>query len=199
MAAHGSKRTRPAELVPGTRRVIAARMDYLPRHAGPGWRADEMARLADPPPRSCRSTPAAATITRCCAAACSNWRERVEAEVGAFGYRVFTDSAPVLEVALADKAGLGWRGKHTLLLNRDAGSMFFLGEIYTDLALPVDPPVSAALRQLHRLHRRLPDPGHPRAAAAGCAALHFLPDDRTQGQHSAGTAAADRQPRLRLR
>ena len=59
---------------------------------------------------------------------------------GAFGYRVFTDSAPVLEVALAEKAGLGWRGKHTLLLSRDAGSWFFLGEIYTDLPLPVDQP-----------------------------------------------------------
>jgi len=68
---------------------------------------------------------------------------RIEQQVGPFGYRVFTDSAPVMEVALAEKAGLGWRGKHTLLLNRDAGSMFFLGELFTDLALPVDAPASA--------------------------------------------------------
>ncbi len=67
---------------------------------------------------------------------------RIEKEIGAFGYRVFTDSAPVMEVALAEKSGLGWRGKHTLLLNREAGSMFFLGELFTDLALPVDEPVT---------------------------------------------------------
>ena len=69
--------------------------------------------------------------------------DRIGAEVGTFGYRVFTDSAPVMEVALAEKSGLGWRGKHTLLLNREAGSMFFLGDIYTDLPLPIDQPVSA--------------------------------------------------------
>src|SRR5436189_3627725 len=69
--------------------------------------------------------------------------DRVAAEVGEFGYRVFTDSAPVLEVALASKAGIGWRGKHTLLLAREAGSFFFLGEIYTDLPLPVSPQASA--------------------------------------------------------
>jgi epoxyqueuosine reductase len=68
---------------------------------------------------------------------------RIQREVGEFGYRVFTDSAPVMEVALAEQSGLGWRGKHTLLLNRDAGSMFFLGEIYTDLPLPRDAPVEA--------------------------------------------------------
>jgi epoxyqueuosine reductase len=68
--------------------------------------------------------------------------ERVAHEIGPFGYRVFTDSAPVMEVALAEKSGLGWRGKHTLLLNRDAGSMFFLGEILTDLPLPLDAPVT---------------------------------------------------------
>src|SRR5206468_4784313 len=69
--------------------------------------------------------------------------QRIEAEVGPFGHRVFTDSAPVLEVALATHAGLGWRGKHTLLLSREAGSYFFLGEIYTDLPLPLSPPTTA--------------------------------------------------------
>jgi epoxyqueuosine reductase len=71
------------------------------------------------------------------------WRERLAAEVGPLGHRVFTDSAPVLEVELATRAGLGWRGKHTLALTRDAGSMFFLGEIFVDLALPPDEPVAA--------------------------------------------------------
>jgi epoxyqueuosine reductase len=68
--------------------------------------------------------------------------DRITAEIGTLHYRVFTDSAPVMEVALAEKSGIGWRGKHTLLLNREAGSYFFLGEIYTDLALPVDSPVA---------------------------------------------------------
>src|SRR5205823_8734669 len=75
--------------------------------------------------------------------------ERIEAEAGPFGYRVFTDSAPVLEVELAAKAGIGWRGKHTLLLDREAGSWFFLGEIYTDLPLPVDAPVDAHCGSCH--------------------------------------------------
>ena len=143
MAAHGSKRTRPAELVPGTRRIIVARMDYLPRAAGPHWRASEMARLADPAAAVVSVYARGRDYHKVLRSRLQQLAQRVEAEVGGFGYRVFTDSAPVLEVALADKAGLGWRGKHTLLLNRDAGSMYFLGEIYTDLALPVDAPVDA--------------------------------------------------------
>ena len=143
MAAHGTKRTRPAELVPGTRRVIAARMDYLPRDAGPDWRAREERRLADPRAAVVSIYARGRDYHKVLRGRLQQLAQRVEAEVGSFGFRVFTDSAPVLEVALADKAGLGWRGKHTLLLNRDAGSMYFLGEIYTDLALPVDPPVGA--------------------------------------------------------
>ena len=143
MAAHGSKRTRPAELVPGTRRVIAARMDYLPRDSAPEWRAQEMARLADPRAAVVSLYARGRDYHKVLRSRLQQLAQRVEAEAGPFGYRVFTDSAPVLEVALADQAGLGWRGKHTLLLNRDAGSMYFLGEIYTDLALPVDAPVSA--------------------------------------------------------
>ena len=143
MAAHGTKRSRPAELVPGTRRVITARMNYLPRGLAPNWRALEERRIGDP---------AAATISvyargrdyhKVLRARLQQLTERIRAEVGEFGYRVFTDSAPVMEVALAEKSGLGWRGKHTLLLNRQAGSMFFLGEIYTDLPLPLDPASSA--------------------------------------------------------
>ena len=143
MAAHGSKRSRPAELVPGTRRVIAARMDYLPRDEAPNWRASELGRLTDPRAAVVSVYARGRDYHKVLRSRLQQLAQRVETEVGAFGYRVFTDSAPVLEVALADKAGLGWRGKHTLLLNRDAGSMYFLGEIYTDLALPVDAPVSA--------------------------------------------------------
>jgi epoxyqueuosine reductase len=142
MAAHGTRRARPAELVPGTLRVITARMDYLPQDAADDWRLREQRRLEDP---------AAATISvyargrdyhKVLRARLQQLANRIAEEIGPFGYRVFTDSAPVMEVALAQKAGLGWRGKHTLLLNRDAGSMFFLGEMYTDLPLPVDAPVS---------------------------------------------------------
>ena len=97
------------------------------------------------------------------------------------------------------RSGIGWRGKHTLALSREAGSMFFLGEIFVDLALPPTPPVRGALRHLQRLHRRLPDAGHRRAVPARCAALHLLPDDRARRADSAGAAAADRQPHLRLR
>ena len=102
-----------------------------------GARSNGRGSLIQPLP-SCRSTRAAATITRSCETACSNWPTRIEDEIGRFGYRAFTDSAPVLEVALAQKAGVGWRGKHTLLLQRDAGSLFFLGEIYVDIPLPPD-------------------------------------------------------------
>ena len=82
---------------------------------------------------------------------------QIEARTGPFGYRVFVDSAPVLEKPIAEKAGLGWIGKHTNLIDRDAGSWFFLGELYTDLPLPVDTAEVSALRQLSCLHRRLPD------------------------------------------
>ncbi|MGB7194877.1 MAG: tRNA epoxyqueuosine(34) reductase QueG [Collimonas pratensis] len=148
MAAHGLKRARPAELVPGTIRAIAVRMDYLPRgyQDAPGqWRPLEQARLAP-------AAAATATISlyargrdyhKVIRSRLQQLADRIKGEIGEFGYRVFTDSAPVMEVALAQKAGLGWRGKHTLLLNREAGSFFFLGEILTDLPLPVDPPTSA--------------------------------------------------------
>jgi epoxyqueuosine reductase len=143
MASHGTKRSRPAELVPGTVRVISARMDYLPRDAGDDWREREQARLADPRAAVVSVYARGRDYHKILRSRLQRLAERIEAAVGAMGFRVFTDSAPVMEVALADRAGLGWRGKHTLLLNRDAGSMYFLGEIYTDLALPVDAPVSA--------------------------------------------------------
>ena len=143
MAAHGMKRARPAELVPGTCRVVAARMDYLPQQAsvGPDWRAAEQQRLQQPDAAVVSVYARGRDYHKVMRQRLQQLSSRIEQAVGDFGYRVFTDSAPVMEVALAQKAGLGWRGKHTLLLSREAGSMFFLGEIYTDLPLPVDAPV----------------------------------------------------------
>ncbi|MFZ6656856.1 tRNA epoxyqueuosine(34) reductase QueG [Undibacterium sp. TJN19] len=137
MAAHGSKRTRPAELVPGTVRVISARMNYLPQNAG--WRAAEQQHGPDTAVISLYAR--GRDYHKVLRTRLQQLAERIEAAIGPFGYRVFTDSAPVMEVALAEKAGLGWRGKHTLLLSREAGSMFFLGEILIDLPLPVDEAV----------------------------------------------------------
>ena len=136
MAKHGSKRSRPAELVPGTMRVICARMDYKPQAAD----SEEVLREGG------KAFVARYALGRdyhkVMRARLKRLAARIEREVGSVEYRVFTDSAPVMEVELARKAGLGWRGKHTLLLSRDAGSFFFLGEIYTDLPLPVDRPTS---------------------------------------------------------
>ena len=131
-------------------------------------------------PRS-RSMPAAATITRCARGRLQQLADRLADAIGPFGHRVFTDSAPVLEVELAARSGIGWRGKHTLALDRQAGSMFFLGEIYVDLALPPTPPVEAHCGSCTRLHRHLPDPGDRRPVPARRAALHLLPDDRAEG------------------
>jgi epoxyqueuosine reductase len=133
MAKHGAKRARPAELVPGTVRVIAARLNYLPPRAADSWRVIHDAERAFVS-RYALGRDYHKVLRR----RLQHYAERIEAVIGAFSYRVFTDSAPVMEVEIARKAGLGWRGKHTLLLTRDAGSMFFLGEIYTNLPLPVD-------------------------------------------------------------
>ena len=135
MAKHGSKRCRPAELVPGTARVITARMDYAPRAA------DAAQVLRDPGKAFVSRYALGRDYHKLVRARLKALAGRIGREAGPFGYRVFTDSAPVMEVELARKAGLGWRGKHTLLLSREAGSYFFLGEIYTDLPLPPDPPV----------------------------------------------------------
>jgi epoxyqueuosine reductase len=142
MAAHGSKRTRPAELVPGTLRVLTARMDYLPATAGADWREREEARLHAPDAAVISVYARGRDYHKVLRQRLQQLAERIGEAAGALSYRVFTDSAPVMEVALADKSGLGWRGKHTLLLNREAGSMFFLGEIYTDLPLPLDETVT---------------------------------------------------------
>ncbi|BBU28295.1 epoxyqueuosine reductase [Burkholderia sp. THE68] len=154
MAKHGMKRARPAELVAGTRRVITARMAYLPARtlAKQGdesvatadgqkndWRAIEWSRLAKPSQAMVSIYARGRDYHKVMRNRLQQLAERIESEIGPFGHRAFTDSAPVLEVALAQKAGNGWRGKHTLLLDRDAGSLFFLGEIFVDVPLPVDP------------------------------------------------------------
>jgi epoxyqueuosine reductase len=143
MAAHGVKRARPAELVPGTVRVLTARMDYLPRDTGPQWLNEECAIQADPSQAVVSVYARGRDYHKVLRNRLQRLADRLAQQVGPFGHRVFTDSAPVLEVELATRAGLGWRGKHTLALSREAGSMFFLGEIFIDLDLPLDPPVSA--------------------------------------------------------
>jgi len=143
MAAHGTRRARPAELVPGTLSVISARMDYLPSDGSDGWIADETRRLADPQQAVVSVYARGRDYHKVLRARLQTLADRLRQAVGPFGHRVFTDSAPVLEVELATRAGLGWRGKHTLALSREAGSMFFLGEIYVALELPADEPASA--------------------------------------------------------
>ncbi|MBL8503720.1 MAG: tRNA epoxyqueuosine(34) reductase QueG [Rhodocyclaceae bacterium] len=134
MASHGTRRSRPAELVPGTVSVITARLNYLPPAA------PMEAILADGSRAAISRYALGRDYHKLLRARLQKLAERIAAETGPFGHRVFTDSAPVQEVALAERSGLGWRGKHTLLLTREAGSYFFLGEIYTDLPLPLDAP-----------------------------------------------------------
>ena len=142
MASHGMLRARPAELVPGTVRAISVRMNYLPADLDAHWRTTEALRLQDPQAAVISLYARGRDYHKVVRARLQQLAEHIRAEVGQFGYRVFSDSAPVMEQALAQKAGMGWRGKHTLLLNRSAGSMFFLGEILIDLALPLDAPVA---------------------------------------------------------
>ncbi len=133
MQKHGSKRSRPAELVPGTIRVISVRMDYLPEDQ------DSAKALLDHPSRAYVSRYALGRdYHKVVRGRLKRLAERIREDVGDYGYRVFVDSAPVLEKAIAEKAGVGWIGKHTNVINRNAGSWFFLGELYTDLPLPVD-------------------------------------------------------------
>ena len=133
MQRHGTRRTRPAELVPGTVRVISARMDYAPPDA-----RDPHEVLADSALAYVSRYALGRDYHKVLRNRLQRLAGRIEGEIGPFGYRAFVDSAPVLEKALARDAGLGWIGKHTNLLNRHAGSWFFLGEIYTDLPLPAD-------------------------------------------------------------
>ncbi len=138
MARHGLKRARPAELVPGTLSVISLRMPYVD-----GAALDSAAaQLADGARAYVSRYAMGRDYHKVLRARLQQLAERITAQIGPFGHRVFVDSAPVLEVELARRAGLGWRGKHTLTLSREAGSLFFLGELYTDLLLPPDEVVT---------------------------------------------------------
>jgi epoxyqueuosine reductase len=137
MAKHGTKRTRPAELIPNTIRVISARLDYLPPKAKDSWQVvnnGEQAFISRYTLGRDYHKVVRNKLQKLC--------DKIQQATQPFEYRVFADSAPVLEVALAEKSGLGWRGKHTLLINKDYGSWFFLGEIYTNLPLPIDKPAT---------------------------------------------------------
>jgi epoxyqueuosine reductase len=133
MARHGVRRARPADIKPGTVRVISVRLDYWPADAAPAE-----AVLADPASAYVSRYALGRDYHKIMRNALQSLADRIEARIGPFGYRVFVDSGPVLEKPLARDAGLGWIGKHTNLIAREAGSWFFLGEIYTDLPLPAD-------------------------------------------------------------
>lgn len=137
MAAHGLKRFRPAELVPGTRRVITVRKNYLPVDvAGPAQV------LGNPALGYVSRYALGRDYHKVLRGQLQRLATRITEVVGPVGYRVFVDSAPVYETGLAEKSGLGWKGKHSLVLNRDAGSWFFLGELFVDFELPLDAPVT---------------------------------------------------------
>ena len=142
MARHGLTRARPAELVPGTLSVITARMDYLPQDGVSGssdWVHHEMQRLQQPTQAVVSVYARGRDYHKVMRQRLQQLADKLQAQAGAMGFRVFTDSAPVLEAELAVRSGLGWRGKHTLVLHRDAGSFFFLGEIFVDIALTPTP------------------------------------------------------------
>jgi epoxyqueuosine reductase len=137
MQRHGHKRSRPALLHPGTRRVISVRMDYLPE---PDSKMNQV--LENPLSAYISRYALGRDYHKLMRTRLQKLADLIFAEIGDFGYRAFVDSAPVLEKALAEKAGLGWIGKHSNLINRKAGSWFFLGEIYTNLPLPIDQPAT---------------------------------------------------------
>lgn len=134
--ANGNKRAQPVALVPGTRSIITARINYRPAST------DFSETLADGERASISRYALGRDYHKLLRARLQKLADRITEEIGEFAYRVFTDSAPVMEVGLSQNSGLGWRGKHTLLLDRDAGSYFFLGEIFTELPLPPDAPAT---------------------------------------------------------
>ena len=138
MAKHGIRRCRPADLLAGTLRVISVRMNYLAPHVRDSWEILQQGESA-----FISRYALGRDYHKVMRKRLSQLEEKIRIAVAEFEGRVFVDSAPVMEVELARKSGLGWRGKHTLLLSQDAGSCFFLGEIYTNLPLPVDHPESA--------------------------------------------------------
>lgn len=210
MAAHGLKRARPAELVPGTVSVLTARMDYLPRftshatHAATDaasdgdWTELELQRLQHANEAIVSIYARGRDYHKVMRSRLQKLSERIALHIKPLGYRVFTDSAPVLEAELAQRSGQGWRGKHTLVLNREAGSMFFLGRNLFEYKFATYARNLIALWQLQSMHQRLSDTGHRCSLQAGCASLHFLFNHRARWQHSIGVSPLDRQSRLRL-
>ena len=140
-------RLNPQELQPGTVRVLTVRMDYLPdtseMRQALDWRNNEIARWDEPSEAVVAMYARGRDYHKVLRQRLQSLADVIEKKIGPFGYRVFVDSGPVMEVELANKSGLGWRGKHTLLLNREAGSMFFLGEILVDVPFPVDEPITS--------------------------------------------------------
>ena len=143
MAQHGLKRARPAELLPGTVSVITARLDYLPASTPEGWAAAELSRQQRPGEAVISLYARGRDYHKVFRQRLQKLGERIALAAAPLAHRAFTDSAPVLEAELATRSGLGWRGKHTLVLQREAGSMFFLGEVFVDMALPATAPTSA--------------------------------------------------------
>jgi len=144
MAKHGSKRSRPAELIPGTLRVISVRMNYFPSNVRDAWEV-----MKDGSAAYISRYALGRDYHKVLRSRLEQLAQKIRSEAVTCNFRVFTDSAPVLEVEIAKKARLGWRGKHTLLLDREYGSFFFLGEIYTDLPLPTDAELSDKAEQSH--------------------------------------------------
>lgn len=150
MASHGLKRARPAELVPGTLSVLTARMNYLPRDAVPEWQTQESSRPSQVTQGTVSIYARGRDYHRVLRQRLAKLAAAIQGELDALGLgeglkaRAFTDSAPVLEVELASRSGTGWRGKHTLALHREAGSLFFLGEIFLNIALPETPSVESS-------------------------------------------------------
>jgi epoxyqueuosine reductase len=175
LAAHDGKRAHPDQLIPGTVRVVSLRMDYLPGDT-------QMAqRLAQAEKAYVSRYALGRDYHKLVRKRVQHLADRIQEDIGPFGYRAFVDSAPVLEKAIAEQAGLGWIGKNTLLLNRKAGAC------------------QRALRTLPGVPGHLPDQGLCRALCAGCQALHFLPDHRVEGRHPRGIALDDGQSGVRLR
>jgi len=177
MARHGTTRARPAELVPGTAGIISVRLDYLPQAAA------SRENLADPTRAYISRYALGRDYHKLMRGRLQKLAERIAGEIGPFQSRPFSDSAPVLEVALASRASLGWRGKHTLLLTQQ-GSWFFLGELFTDLAFPPD--------EGHRGYRRIAlRASAPRASAPRASAPRFPTDAPDEGHCGTCQACLD--------
>nr|MBA2816491.1 Epoxyqueuosine reductase [Candidatus Pantoea persica] len=177
IARHGMMRARPHELLHGTLRVISVRMNYLPAKAA------FASTLKNPQLDYVSRYALGRDYHKVLRNRLKKLGEMIQERCGELNFRPFVDSAPVLERPLAAKAGLGWTGKHSLILNREAGSWFFLGELLLDLPLPIDTPQGRAVRPLCRLYDHLPDQCHRRALRGRRPPLHLLSHHRTGRRH----------------